>query len=464
MNALTPQAGGMPAVPDYIRQLQVAGRKRMHDQLAENLGAGSVPYISIAGGAFTCKGPAGDRRVGQWDQQAGVYLDCMIIDQLEHRSRIFYADEWNPGQQDYKPPACFSHNGTGPSTQCSEPQAPTCAACPNAVWGSATSATGKGVPACSEYQYLALELPGDPQIWLLRVPPASLKNLKKYNEVFANYDQDIPDVLTRIWFEPGKVGSLLFASPGYPSIEMIQYRNQVWHEKKCDPVLSRSDRARDPAAWIAPANALPTQSGPAQAGPPMSPAAQPQYQQPAAPPPATPPMGVAPGYPGGGPAPGFTYPPGQQPGFASPATTPSMPGAPPQQAPMSGQSVPSAGTASPSEQPVRRTRKQRVVQPAAPQPPQNGQMQMPLPAGPTAAPFMPGQPGSQAAPAGPPPGYAPGQPPGYPAAAPGPGMPGMPGQQAGQSAPNPGGQQFGIAQPTAPDPNVMAALDSVIPR
>lgn len=463
MNALTSQGGALATVPDYIRQLQVPGRKRMHDQLTENLGAGSVPYISIAGGAFTAKGGAIDRRVGQFDPQAGVYLDCMIIDQLEFKSRIFYTEDWNPGQQDFKPPACFSHNGSGPSTQCSEPQAPTCAACPNSVWGSAVSgATGKGVPACSEYQYIAVELPGDPQIWLMRVPPASLKNLKAYNKVFENFDQDIPDVITRIWFEAGKQGSLLFAAVGYPPQEMVQYRNQVWHEKKCDVVLSRSDRARDPAAFVGVV-------APVQA--PMSPAPQQTYT-PAAPMPGQPgyqypqqqqpqnmqPQAVAPGYPGGGPAAQSGFPQGPSPQGPAPfAGTQSMPGGAPQQGATSGPSVQPAA-------PGKKTRKTRVVQPAAPQ--QNGQVQ---------APFMQQpQPAPQAPQNQPHPGYAPGPAPGYPGAAPGPGyaapgpgqggqVQGMPQGQGGTGMPG-AGQQFGIAPATAPNADVQNAINSVIPR
>ena len=61
------------------------------------------------------------------------------------------------------------------------PQSPTCASCPKAEWGSKVSrVSGKGVPACGKYQKLALYPLGDEILFLLRVPPNSLSNLRDY--------------------------------------------------------------------------------------------------------------------------------------------------------------------------------------------------------------------------------------------------------------------------------------------
>ena len=56
----------------------------------------------------------------------------------------------------------LSDNGTAPSRNASNPQARTCAECPQSAWGSKVSTvSGKGVKACADIQKIAFRLSVD---------------------------------------------------------------------------------------------------------------------------------------------------------------------------------------------------------------------------------------------------------------------------------------------------------------
>jgi hypothetical protein len=242
----------VPPLPDYLRNAD-HGHRRMIDVLGETLGAGSVPYLSIAGGAFTLKNSMGAQRIGAMDPTVGLYIDVCIMDQNEHMSKIFYEEDFQAGQTEYKPPECFSHNGIGPSIQSAKPQARTCAECQWFAWNSAISSfSGKGVKACADAQMLALMFPDDNQIWLLRVPPNSLKNLKNYRESLVRMTGDMRDLVTRIWFEQGKIGSLKFQAVSYLDEKSAAIRNQLLKARLTDTVVGRNDKPRPADAALPP--------------------------------------------------------------------------------------------------------------------------------------------------------------------------------------------------------------------
>lgn len=186
--------------------------------LAQNLASGSPPYISIKGSRFTLVDAAGNQKpINQ------LTLDVVIADMNPHVSKIYYENAYDPNATEALPPTCFSDNGVGPSSQAQKPQAPTCAACPNNVWGSDTSRmTGKATKACNDVQKLAVMLPDDPQkiVFLLRVPPASLKHLGKYAREVGAFSAggrkvDVSDLVTRLSFDPNAVGILNFTAVGF---------------------------------------------------------------------------------------------------------------------------------------------------------------------------------------------------------------------------------------------------------
>ncbi len=253
-------------LPAHLQQYQT---RDIGTTLSHNLGTAAPPYVSIAGNRFNLIDAAGNEvAVPTFDPPIGVYLDACIMDANEHVSRIYYAHKFDPSAATFNPPDCWSDNGTGPSVSCSSPQGRTCTpdpegihGCKWSVWGSATSAQGKGVPACQQVQKVALLVPGFPQtVFLLRVPPNSHKHLRAYQETCKGSGVQIADVITRIYFDQSTQGTLLFKGVTYIDAPTAQLRQAAWDEKKTDALVGRNDVARPAGAvlgvqaQIAPAN------------------------------------------------------------------------------------------------------------------------------------------------------------------------------------------------------------------
>lgn len=318
-------------LPAYLQNRQSKG---LAQDLIANLGTGSPPYVSIANNRFTLIDSAGaEEPVATYDPKTGPYLDCVVVDSNEHMSKVFYDKAFDPNANQYEPPACFSDNGIGPSRSASKPQSTTCAACPNAVWGSKVSAvSGKGIKACHDTQKLAIIIPGDDVVFLLRVPPNSLSNLRGYTSKFVGQQIDISDVVTRISFV--SQGTLQFAATSYIDEATYKRREAIAAAKSTDALVGRTDLPRT--------DALPAAAAPAQLAAPAQ-----QVQQP------------APFVPTAEPQPTQTVQPTAMPvGAATPA--------------------------SPSE-PATRKRRQRATTPAA----EPAQAAAPATAAPAMAPFRP---------------------------------------------------------------------------
>lgn len=292
-----------PALPAFLQQRQ---SKALATDLSANLGTGSPPYISIMSNRFTLVDATGaEEPVQTYDPKIGPYLDCVIIDNGRHISKVFYDKPFDPNASQYEAPACWSDNGVGPSRNAQKPQSATCAACPNNAWGSKVSAvSGKQVKACSDMQKLAILIPGDDVIFLLRIPPNSLSMLRAYNQKFIGQKIDVSDVLTRISFEQGQIGQLRFDAVSFIDETTFKHREQVLLEHKTDALVGHTDLPRQEAlpAPNMQAQHGPTTLAPAQQGPipnqPSPPALPPvSFAQPAAAttsaPPAQPQAGVA---------------------------------------------------------------------------------------------------------------------------------------------------------------------------
>src|SRR5262249_53205684 len=152
---------------------------------------------------------------------------------------------FDPNATGWSPPDCWSDNGVAPSRNAGMPQSPTCGTCPKAVWGSATSkVSGKGVPACAKYQKFALMVPGEQMPFLLRVPPNSLKNLRDYMHKFKGQKFGLDDVVTRISFEAGGIGTLTFAAVTIIDQGAADMRDKMLGAKQTDAIINRGDQPR----------------------------------------------------------------------------------------------------------------------------------------------------------------------------------------------------------------------------
>ena len=344
-------------LPAHLQQYRAPD---IASSLSQTLGTAMPPSVSIGGGRFTLVDAAGNEQpVPTFDPQIGVYLDACIVDVNANLSRIYYAGAYD-NQALGTRPDCFSDNGTAPSIHAGNPQAPSCTVDPDAqhfmpdptgakgargcfwaMWGSRINPNGKGVPACSQKQKVALLIPGMPTLFLLAVPPNSHSYLREYVEKCKGSGVNIADVVTRIYFVPGVQGTLAFSGVTYIDEPTAKLRQAAYDEKKTDALIGRTDVPRQ--AVVAPA----------------------QQGQIAAP--QNPNMGVAPGQPGGQPQ-SFAQPQVQQPGpFAPQATQPlGVQGGTPANGTLlpssTGQNAPTS--ASPSEPTRRRRRTSAEVQAA----------------------------------------------------------------------------------------------------
>ncbi len=253
------------------------------------LNTGSPPHISIAGNRFTLVDDAGNEKPIQT-----LFLDVCVIDANQSVSKIFFDPRtpYEPGGDNSNPPICWSDNGIGASISASQPQNTSCQLCPQNAWGSATSkATGKQTKACNDVKKLAVLVPGLEMVFLLRIPPASLKNLAKYTQTLAGHGVDLPDALTRLEFE--SQGVLKFTPVGYVDAPTAALTDKVIAAKATDILIGRNDRpwgGQADAAKIAyaqtqaPAQIAPTAPAPQPMTPPPVPFAATAPAAPFAPP------------------------------------------------------------------------------------------------------------------------------------------------------------------------------------
>lgn len=248
----------MQQLPAHLQNLQAPD---IAASLSANLGSAMPPHVSIGGGRFTLI-DAGNNEipVPTFDPAIGVYLDACIVDVNEKMSRIYFAGSYDPNQEGTRPD-CFSDNGIAPSMSAAAPQAHSCMpdptgtnGCKWAVWGSKINANGKGVPACSSKQKIALLIPGFNTLFLLAVPPNSHPYLREYVEKAKGYGVNIANVITRISFVPGIQGTLLFApSPlGHIDEPTAVLRQAAYTEKKTDALVGRNDVPRPVGAIASP--------------------------------------------------------------------------------------------------------------------------------------------------------------------------------------------------------------------
>jgi hypothetical protein len=114
-------------------------------------------------------------------------------------------------------PDCASDNGVAPNPGVKHPQAGTCAACPQNVWGSKTSAAGKAIRACSESKYLVVT-PATEKIEeaaSLQIPATSIKNFREYIAALNSAGLPANAVITQIEFGDTEYPSIAFTCVGY---------------------------------------------------------------------------------------------------------------------------------------------------------------------------------------------------------------------------------------------------------
>lgn len=157
------------------------------------------------------------------DGMEGDTLEVVVVDFTS--SNLYYEGMYD--RDSPQPPACFAI-GTQPSMlvpsdNSPNKQADACSSCPNNQFGSASNGRGK---ACKNTRLVAmmpvtaLDNPDeDAPIWIMSIPPTSLKAFDAYVHSLAAKHSTVPvGVVTEVYLDPANT----FASPRFNVVRPLQ--------------------------------------------------------------------------------------------------------------------------------------------------------------------------------------------------------------------------------------------------
>lgn len=193
MSNLIPFDGGN--VPSRFKGRAVAD----NSALTNHVGSGGFPVMSIKGKVFTLVKNQERTVITRPDDpdEAASAIEVIILAANPNLSKVYYAKGYEEGTAGA--PDCYSNDGQKPASDSTAPQCKTCAACPQAIWGSGNQGKGK---ACSDSRRIAIATPDQVnEPMLLRIPAATLKNLAEFGKTLSNRGALFTDVVTKIRFD-----------------------------------------------------------------------------------------------------------------------------------------------------------------------------------------------------------------------------------------------------------------------
>jgi hypothetical protein len=196
-------------LPDYLKNRSLSATTRAL------MGTSQNKRISIRGGVFRMM--VGGQETAKSDERS---MQVVMVAAAEHVSRTYYAGQYEEGEQ--APPACWSADGVRPDASIKEPQAQTCANCPQNIAGS-----GQGDSrACRFSRRLAVVLANDlnGDVFQLVLPSKSIFGkvennkmpLEAYVKYLAAHGVNVEDVVTEMRFDTDSATPKLTFSPVRP--------------------------------------------------------------------------------------------------------------------------------------------------------------------------------------------------------------------------------------------------------
>lgn len=213
-----------------------------------------------------------------------LYLDVIIVGANPVVSKMYYAGAYNPQAAEAEAPTCWSDNGTAPSSRASTPQSGTCEACPHNVWGSKVTPAGSKIKACADSKKMAVILVDNPTgpVYELRVPGASLENIKAIAESMSAKGVPLPGLIIRLTFdETAGYPKLLFTAVNYISADQKAAVMDVIDGEEVKEAVGMGDVPRTAGAALAPPvvqQPVPQVFAPTPMQPPVAPPVMPTFQ------------------------------------------------------------------------------------------------------------------------------------------------------------------------------------------
>jgi hypothetical protein len=178
-------------------------------------------------------------------------IQVIFVGGNSHVSKTYMPDPYEKDSP--TPPTCWSDNGVAPSDQVAKPESPTCAVCPHNRWiGTGPTATP---PECSDRKKTAVLVAGaGDTVFLLDIPPASLKPFRKYMAYLGGEVKHDPEHVLTTLTMVDRV--LQFSAAGYVPDELKPKIDQIVASPAPDDVVNEHDRPHQ-AALAGPAPNLP---------------------------------------------------------------------------------------------------------------------------------------------------------------------------------------------------------------
>ena len=257
------------ALPAHLQKYQAKAAAEAAQLVT---GFNSAPKVSIRGKQFRF-----DRDGNEVALPMGTPLDCVIIaiDPPEGMAKSFYHGSFKADSADA--PDCFSTDGKQPDSTVVQPICRSCHECPNNVFGSGHNEQGEVTKgkACSDHKNLFIVEAGavDGDVFALRVPATSLKNLSTYGRRLAGAGVPPQVVATRITFSDATHPQLSFEALNYLDEKQADFSVKRSESKAVQLLLpSKNQLPRGDNANALPA---PPEDAPLEIAPP--PKAEPVY-------------------------------------------------------------------------------------------------------------------------------------------------------------------------------------------
>ncbi len=252
-----------------------AGQHASNDELGQGI-ASSYGIVGYRGKVWSIKFQGKETQLMRDDGDGPRgSIEVVIVKAASAISKIFYANGYQDGSN--APPDCWSTNGMTPDAAAQNKQNATCAGCPMNAWGSRVTEAGKQGKACSDSRRIAVipvndmanEMFGGPM--LLRIPAASLKDLKAYGDLLNSYHYPYYACATRISFDPKEAyPKFVFSAIRPLTDDEAKYVLELRDDKRVGNILNEAQELSAPRQEVASIPASPFEQAPAPASSAMA--------------------------------------------------------------------------------------------------------------------------------------------------------------------------------------------------
>lgn len=248
----------------------------------------SVPTLGLAQNQFNVHKDGNTKYVGNVDGDGVQWVRVLVVDVNPNMSKLYYKEAYTGNPDDASPPTCWSDDGVLPAANVNEKQCDRCDICERNKWGSKISQTGAQRKQCDDYLKVAVKIPAHSMedIYLLRIPPASLKNWYAYVAKFDDIPEaafgrraNLGDFATYVFFEKGKQGIINFAADDLQDGEHGE-AERVYNAKAADHIIGITNVQEEKPLIEAPAKRAQIEGPKASNGPVATQAAPKQQAAP----------------------------------------------------------------------------------------------------------------------------------------------------------------------------------------